>query len=83
MREEMLMLQRSLEKIELPEPAASEDGAANGLDDVLQTVSTPWELADSGQWLKWRFFAHQECAIVLRRADFDGLGWLTSTVGQF
>jgi hypothetical protein len=34
MREEMLMLQRSLEKMELPEPAASEDGAANGIDDV-------------------------------------------------
>ena len=33
MREELLMLQRSLEKMELAEPAASEDGAANGIDD--------------------------------------------------
>jgi hypothetical protein len=24
----------------------------------------------------------QECAIVLRRTDFDSLGWLTSVVGQ-
>jgi hypothetical protein len=24
----------------------------------------------------------QECAIVLRRTDFDGLGWLTSAAGQ-
>jgi hypothetical protein len=24
----------------------------------------------------------QECAIVLRRTDFDSLGWLTSAVGQ-
>jgi hypothetical protein len=31
MREEMPMLQRSLEKME---PAASDDGAANGIDDV-------------------------------------------------
>ena len=34
MREELLILQKSLEKIELPEPAASEDGAANGIKDV-------------------------------------------------
>ena len=34
MREEMLMLQRSLEEMELPEPASSEDGAANGIKDV-------------------------------------------------
>jgi hypothetical protein len=34
MREELLMLQRSLEKVELAEPAASEDGAANGIKDV-------------------------------------------------
>jgi hypothetical protein len=34
MREEMLMLQRSLEKMELAEPAASEDRAANGINDV-------------------------------------------------
>jgi hypothetical protein len=34
MREELLMLQRSLEKVELAEPAASEDGAANGSKDV-------------------------------------------------
>jgi hypothetical protein len=31
MREELLILQRSLEKMELAEPAASEDGAANGI----------------------------------------------------
>jgi hypothetical protein len=31
MREELLILQRSLEKIELPEPAASNDG---GREDV-------------------------------------------------
>jgi hypothetical protein len=30
MREELLILQRSLEKMELAEPAAPEDGAANG-----------------------------------------------------
>jgi hypothetical protein len=30
MREEWLILQRSLEKMELAEPAAPEDGAANG-----------------------------------------------------
>jgi hypothetical protein len=34
MREEMLMLQRSLEKMELAEPAVFEDGAANGIKDV-------------------------------------------------
>jgi hypothetical protein len=34
MREEMLMLQRSLEKMELAEPAASGYGAANGINDV-------------------------------------------------
>jgi hypothetical protein len=34
MREEMLMLQRSLEKMELAEPAASEDEAAHGINDV-------------------------------------------------
>ena len=34
MREELLMLQRSLEKVELAEPAASEDGAANGIKDA-------------------------------------------------
>ena len=34
MREELLMLQRSLEKVELPEPAAPEDGAAHGVKDV-------------------------------------------------
>jgi hypothetical protein len=31
MREELLILQRSLEKMELAEPAAPEDGAANGI----------------------------------------------------
>jgi hypothetical protein len=30
MREELLILQRSLEKIELPEPAASNDGGSRG-----------------------------------------------------
>jgi hypothetical protein len=34
MREELLMLQRSLEKMEFAEPAASEAGAANGNKDV-------------------------------------------------
>ena len=34
MREELFMLQRSLEKVELAEPAASEDEAANGIKDV-------------------------------------------------
>jgi|HubBroStandDraft_4_1064222.scaffolds.fasta_scaffold418853_3 hypothetical protein len=34
MREEMLMLQRSLEKMELAEPPAPEDGAAGGIKDV-------------------------------------------------
>ena len=34
MREELLILQRSLEKMELAEPAAPEDGAANGIEDV-------------------------------------------------
>jgi hypothetical protein len=34
MREELLMLQRSLEKMEPAEPAAPEDGAANGIEDV-------------------------------------------------
>ena len=34
MREEMLMLQRSLEKMELAEPAVSKDGAAKGIKDV-------------------------------------------------
>ena len=34
MREEMLMLQRSLEKMELAEPSAPEDGAAHGIKDV-------------------------------------------------
>jgi hypothetical protein len=34
MREEMLMLQRSLEKMELAERAASEDGATNGINDA-------------------------------------------------
>jgi len=37
----MLMLQRSLEKMELAEPPAPEDGAAHGIKDVSQTVSTP------------------------------------------
>jgi hypothetical protein len=31
MREELLILQRSLEKMELVEPAAPEDGAASGI----------------------------------------------------
>ena len=34
MREEMLMLQRSLEKVELAEPPAPEDGAAHRIKDV-------------------------------------------------
>jgi hypothetical protein len=34
MREELLMLQRSLEKMELAEPAVSEDEASNGIKDV-------------------------------------------------
>jgi hypothetical protein len=34
MREEMLMLQRSLEKMEVAEPPAPEDGAAHGIKDV-------------------------------------------------
>jgi hypothetical protein len=34
MREEMLMLQRSLEKMEIAEPGASEDEVANGIKDV-------------------------------------------------
>lgn len=34
MREELLMLQRSLEKMELPQPAAPEDRAAHGIKDV-------------------------------------------------
>jgi len=34
MREEMLTLQRSLEKMELAEPAVSEDGAANGIKNI-------------------------------------------------
>jgi hypothetical protein len=34
MREEMLTLQRSLEKMELAEHPAPEDGAAHGIKDV-------------------------------------------------
>jgi hypothetical protein len=34
MREELLVFQRSLEKIALAEHAASEDGAANGIKDL-------------------------------------------------
>ena len=34
MREELLILQRSLEKMELVEAAAPEDGDANGIKDV-------------------------------------------------
>ena len=34
MREEMLILQRSLEKMELAEPADREDGPTHGINDV-------------------------------------------------
>jgi hypothetical protein len=34
MREELLMLQRSLEKVELAEPAASKDGTLDRIKDV-------------------------------------------------
>jgi hypothetical protein len=34
MREEMLMLQKSLEKMELAEPPAPEDGDAHGVKDI-------------------------------------------------
>jgi hypothetical protein len=34
MREEMLMLQRSLEKMEPAEPSASDDGDLHGIKDV-------------------------------------------------